>query len=160
MQPYIDTKSGEVDTWPAHASGHAIPSATLMLSKNKSLILYDEESTGKPNMIPKPRFLDQLESYLRKELRALGVTEVCANDLRLQVSRDVRQAMEQACTKVQTVNGELNHTENGALQGFFSPFWEHGPWRANWEICLILLIIGNFYQIILCSNLYKISMRK
>ncbi|KAK3085940.1 hypothetical protein FSP39_011055 [Pinctada imbricata] len=84
LRPYVDTKSGEVDTWPAHASGHAVPSTTLMLSKNKSLVLYDEESTGKPNMIPKPRFLDQLEGYLKKELRALGVKEVCANDLRLQ----------------------------------------------------------------------------
>ena len=85
LQPYVDTRSGDVDTWPAHASGQAGASTTLMLSKNKSLILYDEEAMGKPKMIPKPRFLEQLESYLKKELRALGVTDVNANELRLQV---------------------------------------------------------------------------
>lgn len=85
LQPYVDTQSGDVDTWPAHASGQAGASTTLMLSKNKSLILYDEEAMGKPKMIPKPRFLEQLESYLKKELRALGVTDVNANELRLQV---------------------------------------------------------------------------
>lgn len=86
LQPYVDTRSGDVDTWPAHASGQAGASTTLMLSKNKSLILYDEEAMGKPKMIPKPRFLEQLESYLKKELRALGVTDVNANELRLQVN--------------------------------------------------------------------------
>lgn len=86
FQPYVDTRSGDMDTWPAHASGQAGASTTLMLSKNKSLILYDEEAMGKPKMIPKPRFLEQLESYLKKELRALGVTDVNANELRLQVN--------------------------------------------------------------------------
>jgi len=85
LQPYIDTQAGEVDIWPAHASGQTVPRTTLMLTKNKNLIVYDEEASGKPQMIPKPRFLDQLEGYLKKELRALGVTEVLPNDLRLQV---------------------------------------------------------------------------
>lgn len=89
LRPYVDTRSGDVDTWPAHASGQAGASTMLMLSKNKSLILYDEEAMGKPKMIPKPRFLEQLESYLKKELRALGVTDVNANELRLQAHREV-----------------------------------------------------------------------
>lgn len=75
-----------MDTWPAHASGHAVGNVSMMLSKNKSLVIYNDEDFGKPQVIPKPRFLDQLETYLKKELRALGVTEVMPNELRLQVS--------------------------------------------------------------------------
>ncbi|KAJ8302492.1 hypothetical protein KUTeg_018888 [Tegillarca granosa] len=89
LKPYVDTRSGEVDTWPAHASGQNVAKTTLMLSKNKSLILYDEEAMGKPQIVPKPRFLDQLENYLKKELRCLGVTEVLPNELRLQAHREV-----------------------------------------------------------------------
>lgn len=89
LRPYVDTKSGEVDTWPAHASGHAVGNVSMMLSKNKSLVLYNDEEMGKPQVIPKPRFLDQLETYLKKELRALGVTEVMPNELRLQAHREV-----------------------------------------------------------------------
>ena len=55
------------------------------MTKDKNLMLVSDEQLGKPNMIPKPRFLDQLEGYLVKELRALGVTHVEPNELRLQV---------------------------------------------------------------------------
>ena len=85
FQPYVDTKAGVMDTWPAHASGNALSSTTAMLSKNKSLVLVNEEDMGKPQMVPKPRFLDQLENFLKKELRALGVVDVQPSDLRLQV---------------------------------------------------------------------------
>ena len=86
FQPYVDTKSGEVDPWPAHASGHSVPSTSLVMTKDKHLVLVSDEQIGKPNMIPKPRFLEQLEGYLVKELRALGVTHVEPNELRLQVN--------------------------------------------------------------------------
>lgn len=89
LKPYVDTKAGELDTWPAHASGQALSSTTAMLSKNKSLVLVNEEDMGKPQMVPKPRFLDQLESFLKKELRALGVIDVQPSDLRLQAHREV-----------------------------------------------------------------------
>ena len=36
-------------------------------------------------MIPKPKFLEQLEGFLKKELKTLGVSEVAPNELRLQV---------------------------------------------------------------------------
>jgi hypothetical protein len=85
MQPYVDTKTGELDAWPAHASGHSVPTTSMMMTKDKSLVLVSDEQMGKPNMIPKPRFLEQLENYLKKELRALDVVEVEPNELRLQV---------------------------------------------------------------------------
>jgi len=89
LKPYVDTKAGEMDTWPAHASGNALSQTTAMLSKNKSLVLVNEEDMGKPQMVPKPRFLDQLENFLKKELRALGVIDVHPSDLRLQAHREV-----------------------------------------------------------------------
>ena len=89
FQPYVDTKTGELDAWPAHASGHSVPTTSMMMTKEKHLILVSDEQMGKPNMIPKPRFLDQLENYLKKELRALGVVEVEPNELRLQVCNTI-----------------------------------------------------------------------
>lgn len=89
LKPYCDTKSGEIDSWPAHASGHSIPTTSLVLTKDKHLVLVSDEHMGKPNIIPKPRFLDQLENYLQKELHALDVTKVEPNELRLQAHREV-----------------------------------------------------------------------
>ena len=57
----------------------------MALTSGKQLVLVDEESQGKPNMIPKPKFLEQLEGFLKKELKTLGVSEVAPNELRLQV---------------------------------------------------------------------------
>ena len=85
----MDTKSGELDPWPAHASGHSVPTTSLVMTKDKSLVIVSDEQIGKPNMIPKPRFLEQLENYLKKELRALDAVEVEPNELRLQVSMDL-----------------------------------------------------------------------
>lgn len=83
----VDTRSGELDTWPAHASGLILSSAAAMLSKDKSFIVARERESGMAPLIPKPRFLQQLENFLKKELVVLGVTEVTPSDLRLQVIR-------------------------------------------------------------------------
>ena len=40
-------------------------------------------------MIPKPKFLEQLESYLNKELRLLGCPPSGPHELRLQAHREV-----------------------------------------------------------------------
>ena len=85
LQPYIDTKAGELEIWPSHASGQDVPTTSLMLTKSKGLVLVSDEQTGKPQLIPKPRFLEQLETFIKKELRALNVMEVKPSELRLQV---------------------------------------------------------------------------
>lgn len=85
LQPYVDTKAGELDTWPAHATDNATSSMSVVLAKNKHLLVLNDEDQGKAQIIPKPRFLDQLENFLKKELRSLGVTDVAPNELRLQV---------------------------------------------------------------------------
>ena len=73
-----------MDTWPAHATGMS-GTRQVGLSKHKELVVVDEEKLGKPQMTPKPKFLHNLESVLKKELRTLGVTKVEPNELRLQV---------------------------------------------------------------------------
>ena len=73
-----------MDTWPAHTTATS-GTKQVGLSKHKELVVVDEEKLGKPQMTPKPRFLDNLENFLKKELRSLSVTKVEANELRLQV---------------------------------------------------------------------------
>jgi hypothetical protein len=89
FQPYNDTKAGSVETWPAHATGQISSGISVTITKNKALVVYNEEDMGRPQLVPKPRFLDQLESFLKKELRSLGVTEVGPSELRLQAHREV-----------------------------------------------------------------------
>ncbi|CAH1779147.1 unnamed protein product [Owenia fusiformis] len=89
LKPFIDTNAGTLDTWPAHASGQAVSQTSVGLSRSKELVIVDEEAQGKPQLIPKPKFLEMLESFLKKELRSLGVTAVEPNELRLQAHREV-----------------------------------------------------------------------
>lgn len=58
---------------------------SVALTKDKQLRVVDEEAQGKPQMVPKPRFLEQLEAFLKKELAAMGVVDVGPSELRLQV---------------------------------------------------------------------------
>ncbi|ELT95990.1 hypothetical protein CAPTEDRAFT_174103 [Capitella teleta] len=48
-----------------------------------------DEAPGKPSMVPKPQFLHQLEGFLQKELKALGVSDVEPGEVRLQAYREV-----------------------------------------------------------------------
>lgn len=76
LQPGMDTRPGNLDTWPAHAEGPGPPAIeTEHPSKNADL--------QKGNY--KPKFLGQLESFLKKELRALGCIESKPSEKRLQV---------------------------------------------------------------------------
>ena len=74
-----------METWPAHATGQGIACMTVALTKDKQFRVTDEEAQGKPQMVPKPKFLEHLEGFLKKELKALGVAEVNPSELRLQV---------------------------------------------------------------------------
>ena len=55
------------------------------MTSDSQLKVLDEETTGKIHPFPKPRFLDNLESFVKKELRVLGVSEMLPSELRLQV---------------------------------------------------------------------------
>ena len=82
FQPYQDTQAGGLDTWPAHSTPGA--NGGVALTRSKHLLVMDSanQQHGQP---PKPRFLSQLESFLNKELKALGVSQVQPSELRLQV---------------------------------------------------------------------------
>jgi len=84
FQPYLDSSAG-LDKWPANIGVHGIPALTLGMTSDHQLTVVDEETTGKVHPFPKPRFLDNLESFLKKELRVLGVSEMHPSELRLQV---------------------------------------------------------------------------
>ena len=86
FQPYQDTKAGTIDTWPAHASSQK-GKTSIVWTRNKQLIVVDNEANGGTSTVPKPRFLSQLETFLRKEMEVMGVTTVGPNELRLQVFR-------------------------------------------------------------------------
>ncbi|XP_074645033.1 translin-associated factor X-interacting protein 1-like [Tubulanus polymorphus] len=89
LKPYVDTNAGSLETWPAHATGQIGSGTSVGLTKNKDLVVIDDEDLGKPQIIPKPRFLEQLESFLKKEIRSLGVVDVSPSELRLQAHREV-----------------------------------------------------------------------
>jgi len=90
VQPHQDTNAGTVETWPAHASLRGSTGPTLHLSPNRHLVLInDTGARGSVNvqLTPKPKFLEQLEVFLQKELHCLGVSTAEPSDVRLQVSK-------------------------------------------------------------------------
>ncbi|NXD17811.1 TXIP1 protein, partial [Nothocercus nigrocapillus] len=73
-------------TWPAFASGQSV------LQNHKPCCISKEtKSSNKQALltIPKPRYLEQLESYLRKELQSLDLTKKNSQELKLQPYREI-----------------------------------------------------------------------
>ena len=94
-QPHQDTNAGTVETWPAHASARGTtngPSLHLS-SANRQLDVVSNDvaaaTSANLQLTPKPKFLEQLEVFLQKELHCLGVTSAEPSDVRLQVRRVV-----------------------------------------------------------------------
>ncbi|CAF3399761.1 unnamed protein product [Rotaria sp. Silwood1] len=84
-----DQQSGEIDSWPANASGGSGAFRTLALTNQGRLVPIGTSLRGKLDTTPKPKFLAIIEEYLYRELKALGVEESTANESRLQVFREV-----------------------------------------------------------------------
>uniref|UniRef100_A0A8C5N2F0 Translin-associated factor X-interacting protein 1 N-terminal domain-containing protein n=1 Tax=Leptobrachium leishanense TaxID=445787 RepID=A0A8C5N2F0_9ANUR len=76
-----------ISTWPAYGAEHTI------LQKRKPCTApvgnYDRTTKQNVNVVSKPRFLEQLESYLRRELQSLDLTKENSQELRLQAYREV-----------------------------------------------------------------------
>ena len=87
MQPYQDTSAGTVETWPAHATVRASTGPSLHLSPNRHLVVVSNRASTNVQLTPKPKFLEQLEVFLQKELHCLGVSTAEPSDVRLQVSK-------------------------------------------------------------------------
>ncbi|XP_031561984.1 translin-associated factor X-interacting protein 1-like [Actinia tenebrosa] len=81
LQPHIDTRAGTIDTWPAHALGPSPP------DRNPGVVKQSNEFM--PKGVHKPKFLEQLEAFLQKELRSLDCTEMVPSEKRLQAFREV-----------------------------------------------------------------------
>lgn len=82
-------QSGVIDTWPAHSTNQRPSNMQLSLNKFNNLVLTNANSEGKPDNAPKPKFLENLEKFVHRELKALG----CAhghgtNEVRLQAYRE------------------------------------------------------------------------
>ena len=76
-----------METWPAHASTRGSNGPSLHLSHNRQSVVGDDSGSAAVQLTPKPKFLEQLEVFLQKELHCLGVTTVEPSDVRLQVSQ-------------------------------------------------------------------------
>ncbi|XP_063168990.1 translin-associated factor X-interacting protein 1 [Candoia aspera] len=82
----VHSSSSHLSTWPAYEPGQGI------LQNRKPCTLPDWQSTNKPSMpvsTSKPRYLEDLESYLRAELQALDLTKGKVQELKLQPFREV-----------------------------------------------------------------------
>ncbi|CAF4042714.1 unnamed protein product [Rotaria sp. Silwood2] len=88
-----DQQSGEIDSWPANASGGSGAFRSLALTNQGRLVSMGTNLRGKMDTAPKPKFLAIIEDYLYTELKALGVEESTANESRLQVFREVFSAI-------------------------------------------------------------------
>ncbi|KFM02692.1 Translin-associated factor X-interacting protein 1, partial [Aptenodytes forsteri] len=77
---------GHWSTWPAFASGQ-----TVLRNHKPCCAPEQRQSSNKqtPLTIPKPRYLEQLESYLRKELQSLDLTKKNSQELKLQPYREI-----------------------------------------------------------------------
>ncbi|KFQ89093.1 Translin-associated factor X-interacting protein 1, partial [Phoenicopterus ruber ruber] len=77
---------GHWSTWPAFASGQ-----TVLRNHKPCCAPEERQSSNKQALltIPKPRYLEQLESYLRKELQSLDLTKKNSQELKLQPYREI-----------------------------------------------------------------------
>uniref|UniRef100_A0A452GG53 Uncharacterized protein n=1 Tax=Gopherus agassizii TaxID=38772 RepID=A0A452GG53_9SAUR len=78
---YQFSVGGHLSTWPAYASGQAI------LQSRKPCCLPEGRSKKQASLtIAKPRYLEELECYLRKELQSLDLTKENTQELKLQLT--------------------------------------------------------------------------
>ncbi|XP_053905408.1 translin-associated factor X-interacting protein 1 isoform X1 [Malaclemys terrapin pileata] len=81
---YRFSVGGRLSTWPAYASGQAI------LQSRKPCCSPEGRSKKQASLtIAKPRYLEELECYLRKELQSLDLTKENAQELKLQPYREI-----------------------------------------------------------------------
>lgn len=113
LKPGMEHNPGRLDSWPVHALNPA--HSNLSMARNSSLYSSQPHNTSatnaltKPSMQPKPKFLEELESYLSKELRLLGCPSSGPHELRLQAYREV---FEYLIEDFKTYKGLLSSIKN------------------------------------------------
>lgn len=89
LKASLDNQTGIIDTWPAHSTNQRPMNMQLSLNKFNNLVLSNSQAEGKPETTPKPKFLDNLEKFLHRELKALGCSNNSgSNETRLQAYRE------------------------------------------------------------------------
>lgn len=68
----LESHAGVIDTWPAHSQNQRPANVQLTLNKHNRLVIHNAIEDGKVDMTPKPKFLENLEKFLRHELEILG----------------------------------------------------------------------------------------
>ena len=97
LQPGVENNPGKLDSWPVHSINPAKSDLSLGQSQAGSKHLQEHavkkfsptHNRESISIIPKPKFLEQLEAYLHKELRFLGCPPSGPHELRLQAHREV-----------------------------------------------------------------------
>ncbi|XP_039619024.1 translin-associated factor X-interacting protein 1 isoform X1 [Polypterus senegalus] len=82
-----ESATGYLSTWPAHMNSQIVLQVQKTQPTNDSRLhgsRYDQSSN-----VPKPRFLEQLEAYLRKELHAIDMSMPNSQELKLQAYQEV-----------------------------------------------------------------------
>ncbi|KAM9289549.1 translin-associated factor X-interacting protein 1, partial [Morus bassanus] len=86
FQSFQLSAKGHLSMWPAFPSGQ-----TILRNHKPCCAPEERQSSNKQALltIPKPRYLEQLESYLRKELQSLDLTKTNSQELKLQPYREI-----------------------------------------------------------------------
>ncbi|XP_023374671.1 translin-associated factor X-interacting protein 1 [Otolemur garnettii] len=87
LQPFQMSTCGQLSPWPTYTSGQTILQNRKPCSDDhrKRSSSWRQQSIG----IAKPRYLEQLENYLRKELLLVELGKDSAQELRLQPYREI-----------------------------------------------------------------------
>ena len=85
LQPGLENNPGRLESWPVHS----LNPTKLNLSLKEERLSSPGRKKALVSVMPKPKFLEQLESYLLKELRFLGCSAYGPRELRLQAHREV-----------------------------------------------------------------------
>jgi hypothetical protein len=89
IQASIEYQSGVIDTWPAHSTSQRPGGMQLSINKFNNLVVTNANAEASGDSSAKPKFLENLEKFVQRELKALG----CAHghgtsEIRLQAYRE------------------------------------------------------------------------
>lgn len=153
LQPGVEHDPGRLESWPAHPLNPArLNKQTPQSPKN------DKKSPNHTkdlaSIVPKPKFLEQLEAYLVKELRLLGCPPCGPHELRLQAHREVFEYLIEDFKTYKPLLSAIKNEYELFVQWQQEVIKELEPLEVSWE-CLTHLLSLMF---LLCYRLnWKLS---
>lgn len=90
IQASVEYQSGVIDTWPAHSTSQTRPGNTMSINKFNNLVVSNPGGgEGSGDSTGKPKFLENLEKFVQRELKALGCSHGNGtSEVRLQAYRE------------------------------------------------------------------------